>query len=317
VTDKPTNPAVLIIAGPTGSGKSALALALARVLGGVIINADSMQLYRELRILTARPTPADEATVPHRLYGVLDAADACSVGRWLDLALAELAACRTRHQLAIVVGGTGLYLKALTEGLSRLPAIPPEIRRETRRLFDDVGEAAFRAMLAERDPLAARRRLDRQRLLRAFEVVTATGQSLATWHERHPPVPPLDQRVGRLILMPPRPALYATLDRRFDAMIQAGALNEVRALIALGLDPGLPAMKALGVRDLASHLQGDVPLPTAIDAAKQATRRYAKRQMTWFRHQMPGATVINEQYSERNRDAVCTFIRQRLLTCRG
>lgn len=308
---------LLIITGPSGSGKSALALDLAAVVDGVVINADSMQLYRELRILTARPTAEDEARVPHRLYGILAATEVGSVASWCERARAEIAACRRAGQLPIVVGGSGLYLKALTEGLTPLPPIPQEIRRAARTLFAEVGSAAFRERLAALDADAAARLRDPQRLIRAYEVVLATGRPLAVWQRLHPPVAAVGGPVVTVALVPPRPLLAAALDRRFEAMIAAGAIDEVRALLRLNLDPDLPLMKAVGVGELAAYLRGEISLPAACAAAKRATRRYAKRQVTWLRHQGAGASVIEEQYSERSSAAISTFIRRSLLTSHG
>ncbi len=285
---------IVILAGPTASGKSRLAVDIARAHGGVVINADSMQLYRELSILTARPGRAETAVVPHRLYGVVPAAEACSAVRWRDMALAEIAAARDAGRLPIVVGGTGLYLRALTDGLAPVPDIPPEVRAAARTLHARLGGAAFHARLAERDADAAARLApgDSHRLIRAWEVIEATGASLAEWQRRQTGDGGLDGRLVRLVLMPPRAALYQRCDARLVAMVERGALDEVAALIGLGLAADLPAMKAVGVPELARHLAGETDLETAIAAAQQATRRYAKRQRTWFRHQMAADWVM-------------------------
>ena len=307
---------VLIIAGPTASGKSHLALAAAQEFRGTVINADSMQIYRELRILTARPTPAEEALVPHRLYGVMDAAERCSAGRWATLATVEIAAAHAAGRLPIVVGGTGFYLKALTQGLSAIPDVPAECRAEAMNLRDQLGPQAFHAELARIDPRAGERLLvvDAQRVTRAYEVWLATGRSLSDWQDE-PPVPPLpDAQFLTFVLDPPRDALYAACDARFDAMLVQGALAEVRALAALGLDPALPAMKALGVPDLLSHLEGRLTLAGAALAAKQATRQFAKRQSTWFRTQIGPSERIFEQFSESLWQKIFTKIRDSRLT---
>lgn len=310
-----TNGAILI-AGPTASGKSALALRLAETVGGAVINADSMQVYRELRVLTARPTPADEARAPHALYGVLPTAEACSVGRWLDLARAAIAAARAAGRVPIVVGGTGLYLRALTEGLAPVPAIPPAIRTAARRLHAEIGGPAFHARLAARDPaMAARLRpSDPQRLIRAYEVIAATGESLADWQRRPPAPAVLDRPWLGLLLTPPRPLVYDRCDRRLRTMLADGALDEVRALAGLGLDPALPAMKAVGVPPLLGHVRGEIDRAAALAAAQTATRRYAKRQYTWFRHKMLSWQRYSAKDSESFFEKIFPIISQFLLT---
>lgn len=281
------NGPVLMIAGPTASGKSALALALAEAAGGVIVNADSMQVYRELHILTARPDAAALARVPHRLYGVLSAVEACSVGRWRLMALDEITAAHAEGALPILAGGTGLYLKALMSGLAELPEIPAAIRAAAGARHAALGGAAFHAELAARDPAAAARLRpsDRQRLIRAWEVIEATGRSLADWQDGTAGAG--DMTILPILVLPPRAALYAACDARVAAMIEARALEEVRALLALRLDPALPAMKAIGVRELGAVLDGTASLAEATARMQQATRNYAKRQLTWLRHQMP------------------------------
>ena len=309
-------PPVLIVAGPTGSGKSALALDAAEAFDGVVVNADSMQVYRELRILTARPSPSDEARVPHRLFGVLPAAERCSVGRWLGLAWGEIEDAWSAGRLPIVVGGTGLYLKALLAGLAEVPPVPAEIRAQAEALYAEVGGEAFRRELARLDPQGASSlpAADRQRLVRAFEVARATGRPLHEWQRRRAAAPAVVGRFATIALMPARPQLYATLDARFDRMLAEGAIDEVSALLILGLDADLPAMKAVGVRELAGYLRRETSLDQASAAAKQATRRFAKRQFTWLRHQLRADLVVDEQYSERIRPELVAFIRRRILT---
>lgn len=277
----------ILIAGPTASGKSAAALALAQRLGGTVINADSMQLYRELAVLTARPTAADMARAPHRLYGIVPAREAYSVGRWLAGAGAAIRAAQAERRVPIVVGGTGLYFKALLEGLARVPDIPPEIREYWRGQAGQLGVEGMRRELAARDPaVAARLPGDPQRLVRALEVIDATGVSLYEWQgDIVAPVIASDA-VTKLVIAPEREAVYARIDARFDRMIDAGALEEVRTLMSLGLDDGLPAMRAHGVRELAAYSAGDRTLEQAATMAKTETRRYAKRQMTWLRRFM-------------------------------
>jgi len=315
----PPSPALVIVAGPTASGKSALALAVAEAIGGTVINADSMQVYRDLAVLTARPGAAELARAPHRLYGVIDAAEACSAGRWRDLALAEISLARQAGRVPVLTGGTGLYLRALLEGLAPVPPVPAALRAEARALHARLGGEAFRQALAEHDPDAARRLAagDTQRLIRAYEVVWATGRPLADWRRGQGPAegPP----AVAAVLLPPRAELYAACDARFLAMMERGALAEVEALLARRLDPALPAMKAVGVRELAALLAGRMSREAAVAAAQQATRRYAKRQYTWFRHQMPegGALrklVVDEQFSESLPGRILPFIRHSLLT---
>jgi tRNA A37 N6-isopentenylltransferase MiaA len=381
----------VLIAGPTASGKSALALALAESLGGTIINADSMQVYRDLRIITARPTAEEEARVPHRLYGHVDAGVSYSTGRWCVEASAALREAQSAGRLPIVVGGTGLYFKALTHGLAAIPAIPADVRARVRKRLREEGPAALHAELEARDPQMARRLMprDRTRVARALEVVTATGRSLADWQRDGmrgaaraglrpaptdpppmdvgaglrpaptdpppmdvaaglrpaptdpppmdvaadlrpaptdpPPMdvgaglkpaptdpPPIDVAAGlkpapanaammdvaaglrpapanvvRIFLCVERAELYARIDARFERMLGSGALAEVQALRSRSLDPALPAMKAHGVPWLLRHLAGEIDLEAAVEAAKRDTRRYSKRQVTWFRHQLP------------------------------
>jgi tRNA dimethylallyltransferase len=283
-----TNSAVLI-AGPTASGKSALALGLARQHGGVVINTDSMQVYRDLRVLTARPTREDEALAPHRLYGGVDAAVNFSVGAWVTDAARVLTEARLRGQLPIFVGGSGLYFKALTRGLSAVPPIPAEVRENVRARLERDGVEALHAELMTRDPLSAERLKprDRTRIARALEVVEATGRSLPDWHRDG--LPPLlsPEQVTALFLAPERDELYGRIDARFDAMLKAGALDEVAALASRKLDPLLPAMKAHGVPALIRHLAGELSLEEAATIGRADTRHYAKRQFTWFRHQLP------------------------------
>lgn len=279
----------VLIAGPTASGKSALALDLARATGGVVINTDSMQVYRDLRVLTARPTVEEEAIVPHRLYGTQDAAVNCSAGMWVAEAAKVLVELRGDGRLPIFTGGSGLYFKALTRGLSAVPPIPAEVRESVRARLEQIGVEALHAELARVDPVSAERLKprDRTRIARALEVVEATGRSITDWHrDGLPPLLNADE-VTAVFLDADRDTLYARIDKRFEAMIANGALDEVKALAARKLDPLLPAMKAHGVPALIRHLAGELSLDEAIAVGQADTRHYAKRQFTWFRHQLP------------------------------
>jgi tRNA dimethylallyltransferase len=279
----------VLIAGPTASGKSALALEFARKTDGMVINADSMQVYRDLHVLTARPTAEEEAAVTHRLYGHVDAAVNFSAGAWVSGAAKILEEARAQNRMPVFVGGTGLYFKALTRGLSAVPPVPPEIRERVRSRLERDGVEALHAELARRDPASAERLKlrDRTRIARALEVVEATGRSLTDWHrEGLPPILPPGE-FAALFLAPERDALYARIDARFEAMLSAGALEEVAALAARNLDPLLPAMKAHGAPALIRHLHGEITLEEAATIGRADTRHYAKRQFTWFRHQLP------------------------------
>ncbi len=280
---------IILVAGPTASGKSALALTLAERLGGTIVNADSMQIYCDLRIITARPTPDEERRMPHRLYGHIDAAENYSVGRWCTEAATELETVKGESRTAIIVGGTGLYFNALSRGLAAVPPIPTEIRDDVRARLTHEGVAALHADLATRDPAAAARLMpgDRARISRALDVVLATGRSILDWHEENKPATIDLDEAAKVFLMPDRDELARRIDARFDAMMTAGALDEVRALAARKLNPTLPAMKAHGVPWLIRHLAGEIALEEAIEHAKLETRQYTKRQATWFRNQLP------------------------------
>jgi tRNA dimethylallyltransferase len=280
MANSPTRRA-LLIAGPTASGKSALALRLARERGGVIVNADAMQVYRELRILSARPPPEEEAAVPHRLYGHVSGRENYSVARWLVDARREIELAWGQGMLPVVTGGTGLYFRALERGLAGIPPIDADVREKWRAFAGDVHEA-----LARLDPKAAARLEpnDRQRIIRALEVIEATGHPLSHWQAVARQGAALTEAdVERIFIDVPRAELYARAEARFDAMIAARALEEVRPL--LDYDPALPVMKAIGVPELAAHLRGETTLDEAVTAAKTATRHYIKRQLTWWRGQ--------------------------------
>ena len=284
-----TSRKAILIAGPTASGKSALALRLAEQAGGSIINADSMQLYGDFRVLTARPSPAEERRAPHLLYGHVDAAENYSVGRWLADASLALAEVERAGRLPIFVGGTGLYFRALLRGLSSMPPVPEAVRAKVRGEAEGVAAAALHARLAARDPATAAklRPSDRQRIIRALEIFAATGRPLVEWQASpgKPLIAPEDTMA--VFLSVDRAELRARIDARFDKMLAEGALDEARALAARKLDPALPAMKAHGAPWLLKHLAGEISLAKAAQQAKADTRNYAKRQETWFRHQLP------------------------------
>jgi tRNA dimethylallyltransferase len=274
---------------------------LAERLSGLVINADSMQVYRDLRIITARPTLAEEARVPHRLYGHVDAAESYSVGRWLADAGAALAEAQASARVPILVGGTGLYFKALTHGLSAVPAIPPQIRSAVRERLARQGAPALHDELARSDAATAARlrSADGIRIARALEVLEATGRPLSDWHRSGMPALIDPERAVALFLDAERHGLYRRIEARFDAMLGAGALDEVRALDRRRLDPLSPALKAHGVPWLRKVLAGEMTLADATEAAKRDTRRYTKRQRTWFRHQLPDFVWIAPEHAER------------------
>ena len=281
-------PKAILIAGPTASGKSAAALDLAQRFGGIVINADSMQVYRELAVLTARPSQAEMQRAPHCLYGTVPASERYSVGRFLEDVAHALRDAKVEGRLPVFIGGTGLYFKALTEGLAQVPDVPPEIRAHWRGEAERIGTEGLHRALQARDPvMAARLRpSDPQRLLRALEVIDATSVSLAEWQGADAAAVLHPEGLLRIVIAPEREPLYAAIDARFDRMMEQGAIEEVRALLALGLDPALPAMRAHGVRELAAYLAGDSSLEAAVEKAKTESRRYAKRQMTWARRFM-------------------------------
>ena len=283
----------ILIAGPTASGKSAAALALAEYVGGAVINANSMQVYAEAPILTAQPDAASRARAPHLLYAHVPARELYSVGRYVEDAKSALVQARALGRVPIFVGGTGLYFSALEEGLAQVPSIPEDVRLSARALLAEIGVGALHARLAERDPQTAAglRPTDPQRTLRAWEVFEATGRSLLEW-QRMPADPILkDMRLALILLDPPRETLRAAIAARFDAMVDAGGLEEARALE--GLDPALPAAKLLGLRPLQKLAAGDMSREDAIAEAVTATRQFAKRQMTWFRGRMPHYVRFN------------------------
>lgn len=290
----------ILIAGPTASGKSRLALDIATRIDGVIINADSMQVYEDLSILTARPPLSDLALAPHRLYGFVAGSDPYSVGRYVTDAEAAIAECTEAGQIPILVGGTGLYFKALLDGLSPIPPIPRPVRQHWRAEAERLGAAALHAVLAERDPEMAGRLqpTDPQRIVRALEVLEATGQSLAEW-QRIPGVSTISSASAiKIVVDSDREELYRNCEARLEQMIAVGALDEVARLAAKKLDPTLPIMRALGVQPLLAHLRGLMGLDAAIDATKIETRNYIKRQLTWLKSNMMSWKWLNAQQTD-------------------
>ncbi len=302
---------VWAIVGPTASGKSALAVTLAEVFGGSVINADALQLYRELPLLTAQPDAETQARVPHRLYGQCSADQPASAGLWRQWALGEIEHARAAGSRPLLTGGSGLYLRVLSQGLAPIPPLSDQRRAETLALLEQEGAEALHARLASADPETAVkiRPADSQRLQRAWSVLQSSGRGLAAWQRETEPGLPLRW----LVLLPEREALRAAVAQRFDAMLTAGALEEVRALAARGLDPTLPALKAVGYRELAAYLAGDISLEEARTRAITATRRYLKRQTTWLRHQVAAkevrVKVWHAQYSYQLGAEIVTFLR--------
>jgi tRNA dimethylallyltransferase len=317
----PQHRPALLVAGPTASGKSALALAIAQRVGGTIINADSMQVYRELRVLTARPSPADEALVPHTLYGIRPAAEPGNAAWWRAAAIASIEACHAAGRIPILTGGTGLYFNALIQGLADIPEPGAGARAEARRLLAEQGPDALHAGLARIDPATAARIKpnDGQRIARAWEVWRGTGRGLAAWQNQT--LPPVPFRLFAIRLDPPREALRQAIATRFAAMLDMGAIEEARALLALGLDPALPAMRAHGVPELSAYLRGDLSLETAGTRTELVTGQYTKRQATWFRHHALAEADQTEiiqsrfthdtQLSERLIERIFSFVQTR------
>jgi tRNA dimethylallyltransferase len=296
--------------GPTASGKSALALALAERIDGEIVNADSMQVYRDFRVLTARPLPEEEARAPHCLYGHVDAAEHYSTGRWLAEALAVIEDIRGRGRTPILVGGTGLYFKALTQGLAEMPSIDPDLRASLNARAAKEGAPALHAELARLDPETAARLEpnDAPRIIRALEVMETTGESIAAFQANTKPALAPEGWRG-LALVPDREALYAAINARFETMIEQGALKEVRTFVARGLDSTLPATKAHGAPALGAYLRGELTLAQAIEIGQRDTRRYAKRQFTWIANQMPDWVRVNQTSLEARVAAAESLLR--------
>jgi tRNA dimethylallyltransferase len=308
-------PKVVVITGPTASGKSALALALAETLGGTIINADSQQCYADLPLLSARPNAAEMARATHRLFGELGPLTKDSAPAWATRAATAIAEAAQGGSVPILVGGSGLYLHALMEGMPDMPSISAEVRETSRILLDEIGHEAFHERLAARDPdIAARLKpRDTQRILRAWEVIEETGRSLSAW-QADPPRPPLAANYFSTLLMPSRAEVIESADRRFDAIMAAGAMAEVAGLLTKAIPVFAPVMRILGARPLARHLAGEIPLDAAVDLAKTATHQYAKRQTTWFRHQFRADLALSTKYSESVNAEIFSKIRRFLLT---
>lgn len=318
----PSRAPILVVAGPTASGKSALGIAIAEKVQGTIINADSMQVYRDLRVLTARPTDEEMQQVPHRLYGVLDGATHGTAAVWVDLARQAIAETVAEGRVPILLGGTGMYLRSLFEGLAEIPPIPAEVRAAARSKLNEEGAAGLHAALRHADPetAASLKPGDSQRLVRAWEVLQATGRGLADW-QGAPSGPGLLNPVFRLLLQPPRERLYARIDRRFENMIASGALDEARAVLArTDIPADAPMRKAHGLPELIQYLKGEIPLEEAIRVGQLNTRHYAKRQTTWFRHQFSPDLVVEKDLGQQenfNLEAeIFPFIVRYLLTTR-
>ncbi|WP_420549222.1 tRNA (adenosine(37)-N6)-dimethylallyltransferase MiaA [Curvivirga sp.] len=307
---------ILILVGPTASGKSSLAMAIAKEFSGDVINADSMQVYKDLRVLSARPSEADEAEVPHKLYGVLDADETCSAASWRDMAVEAIEETLAAGRLPIVCGGTGLYIQALTDGLNQVPPVDEDIRHQVRDLqAQDV--AALHAVLKEADPdIAAQlNATDSQRMARALEVIRSTGKSLLWWQAQAPIcTPPEGWTFHILALIPPRDVLYDRCNRRFDLMLEEGALEEIAELEKRNLPDTLPCMRALGVPELIAYTRGEMSIEDAAEKTRMFTRRYAKRQNTWIKNQIISKKSINAQYSEKLHPEIFSFIRKTVLT---
>jgi tRNA dimethylallyltransferase len=286
---------VLVIGGPTASGKSRLAVAVAENFSGVVINADSMQVYDGLPLLTAQPSAGDIKQVPHRLYGALPPDKICSAVIWRDMALAEIEKAHAEKKLPIIVGGTGFYLKTLLKGVSPIPDVPPDVRKKFIQMQREMGNPAFHAAFAEKDPVMAAKLdpFNTQRIVRAWEVLEGTGKSLAEWQAAPPQGAPENLRFLSAALLPLRETLYASCNARFGQMLEKGALDEAKDFKKRFPD-SVPLAKALGYPELSAHIEGKLNLADAAAAAQQSTRNYAKRQMTWFRHQLKPDLVFTD-----------------------
>lgn len=291
---------ILVIAGPTASGKSAIAMDIAQKCNSVIINADSMQVYSDLQILTARPTHQDMETTPHALYGVIDGSRRCNVRHWLELATREVEKARLLGKLPILVGGTGLYLNAARHGISQIPEVSEEIHNKAVSLHQDIGARSFKELVEQNDSETASRLAegDSQRLIRAMEVYWQTNKPLSYWQSQ-PLTGAISGNFIHVAHLPPRQLVYDSINQRVHNMIEEGALDEVGALVARTLDPALPVMKALGVRQIAAYLKSELAFDLMIESIAQDTRHYAKRQFTWFKNNFISEFTNNEKYSKR------------------
>ena len=305
------HPSILIIGGPTASGKSELALDLAEYFGGLINNADSMQVYRELQFLSARPSPEDEMRIPHRLYGILSVREQFSVALWRDMALQEIGFAQENNLLPIIVGGTGLYLRSLVYGLAFIPPIPSNIREKAILLRKEMGATKFYESMYSRDPVGMSKihPKDSQRVIRAYEVLEATGESLLNWQRLHKQSDAVFKEAGILILQPSRKELYEACDKRARRIAAEGGIEEVQNLLNLGLNSSSPAMKALGVKEFSDFINGTLDFEPAVTRLCKSTRNYAKRQSTWFRNQMPDANTVDKRYDKLQRCIIIELVK--------
>tara|TARA_Y100001970_G_scaffold227359_1_gene281294 strand:- start:3800 stop:4741 length:942 start_codon:yes stop_codon:yes gene_type:complete len=307
---------VIVVGGPTASGKSGLALGLAQRVGGQIINADSMQVYRDLQVITARPSLMEQGGVPHHLYGVLGRNDRNSAGIWRQNALEIISGCHRANKVPFLVGGTGLYLRALMTGLHRMPSVPAEFRYSLNQRLRLEGPTVLHRELSEMDPGMAKRLhpADGQRIVRALEIFLYTGKRLSDWQIGETEAAPKGLRFFTIVILPERDILYHAINERFDRMLNAGAIEEVKRMLAAGPKDDYPPLRAVGVPPIRSFLDGVMHRDRMIDTAKRDTRRYAKRQETWFRHQIIPDIVIQTKYSEISLDKIFPDISKFLLT---
>ena len=307
---------ILILAGPTASGKTRLALDIAERIQGIIINADSIQIYKELQILSSRPTIEQQMRASHQLYGILSVHERCSAGRWLSLVKPAIEKSWESQKIPLITGGTGLYIKVLLDGISAIPDIPSNLINDLQKRLSLIGAKAFREELAKKDPNAASRILpnDSQRLVRAASVIASTGQSLEYWWSKKVQIPAINARFLTIVLYPPRELLYSNIEARFDEMILQGAVDEAAEFSRLSVDPALPAARAVGLKELLRYINHELDLSCSIKKAKQATRNLAKRQLTWAKNNINANFFVCEQYSEDLIDRLIDKINKFLLT---
>lgn len=307
-----THPPIIILAGPTASGKSALALDIAQMLPAVIINCDSKQIYREIPIITAQPSADEQAITSHRLYGCISASEHCSVADWIALAKDEISAVHARGKVPFLVGGTGMYIQALTQGISSIPTISPTVRSMAREMLACMGNEAFHEYLTQRDPVMARRlaKGDSQRMVRALEVIEQTGVSLSQWQQVAPQKIYNEHQIITFFFSPEREKTYQNCEKRFHLMLDRGVIEEIKALQSMNLEPTVPAMKAHGVPELLAYLNGQMTLEQASAQAILNTRHYIKRQWTWYRHQMPDAIRLDADHYKTARQQVIEKIQK-------